>query len=29
MNLGKQVVEVRHAPRWRKQQSSRPCGEAG
>ena len=28
MNLGKQVVELRHAPRWQLTLADRPAGEA-
>ena len=28
MHLGKQVVELRHAPRWQLALASRPAGEA-
>jgi hypothetical protein len=28
MNLGKQVVELRHAPRWQLVLANRPAGEA-
>jgi hypothetical protein len=28
MNLGKQIVELRHAPRWQLTLANRPAGEA-